>query len=256
MSLTCFSCKVVFSVPELHQEHYKSDWHRYNLKRRLAELPSVTKEEFEKRAESSKEIQGNDARLSLRCEVCNKHFSTENAKNNHLKSKKHLDSLSEFVKDSDKKASRDVTRSDDKKTNKAGAVANDMDVDDDDGDWESCDDSDDDENVITEEEESIEKLFKDADYEVKLPSGAVLGHRSLAVYYRQNLKPVNSDTQQKVKKVLQQYKSLGYTGTSGPLALKVARDISYAQNMRQRYKLKLSMKMNKFQPHFRLQVMF
>ncbi|CAL1269024.1 unnamed protein product [Larinioides sclopetarius] len=400
MSLTCLSCKVVFSVPELHQEHYKSDWHRYNLKRRLAELPSITKEEFDKRAESSKEIQGNDARLSWRCEMCNKHFSTENAKNNHLKSKKHLDSLSEFSKD--KKTSREVARSDDKKmdkadasddkkTYKADAIANDMDVDDDDGEWESCDDSDDDENVITEgtltvetndclfcnhqsqstednvthmkeahsffipekeklvhldkfigflavkihfgiclwcngrgkqfktveslkkhmidkghckilfegkakiaykrfyqdgeidveefeeveefdetdeydemeeyegsdeEEESIEKLLKDADYEVKLPSGAVLGHRSLAVYYKQNLKPVNSDTQQKVKKVLQQYKSLGYTGTSGPLALKVARDISYAQNMKQRYNLKLSMKMNKFQPHFRPQVTF
>ncbi|KAF8786994.1 Cytoplasmic 60S subunit biogenesis factor like protein [Argiope bruennichi] len=162
MSLTCLSCNVVFSVPELHQEHYKSDWHRYNLKRRLAELPSITKEEFEKRAESTKEIQGNDKRLSLRCDVCNKHFSTENAKNNHLKSKKHLDSLSEFAKDKDKKSSKEVriddkkaskvgACSDDKKIDKPKAVENDMDIDDDDdGEWESCDDSDDDEKVITE----------------------------------------------------------------------------------------------------------
>ena len=31
---------------ELQRAHYKTDWHRYNLKRKVAELPPVTAEDF------------------------------------------------------------------------------------------------------------------------------------------------------------------------------------------------------------------
>jgi hypothetical protein len=33
--MTCVACRVVFAKPDLHREHYKSDWHRYNLKRKV-----------------------------------------------------------------------------------------------------------------------------------------------------------------------------------------------------------------------------
>ena len=33
----------------LQKEHYKSDWHRYNLKRKVADLPPVTAENFQER---------------------------------------------------------------------------------------------------------------------------------------------------------------------------------------------------------------
>ncbi|VDN35973.1 unnamed protein product, partial [Cylicostephanus goldi] len=30
---TCVACHLVFKTPELQREHYRTDWHRYNLKR-------------------------------------------------------------------------------------------------------------------------------------------------------------------------------------------------------------------------------
>jgi hypothetical protein len=34
---------------ELQKAHYKTDWHRYNLKRKVANLPPVTAENFQER---------------------------------------------------------------------------------------------------------------------------------------------------------------------------------------------------------------
>jgi len=36
---TCNSCSVAFRNGEAQRTHMRSDWHRYNLKRRMAELP-------------------------------------------------------------------------------------------------------------------------------------------------------------------------------------------------------------------------
>ena len=46
---TCISCRVAFAEAELQRAHYKTDWHRYNLKRKVAELPPVTAENFTER---------------------------------------------------------------------------------------------------------------------------------------------------------------------------------------------------------------
>lgn len=385
MSLTCLSCKLLFSVPELHQEHYKTDWHRYNLKRRLADLPPLTKEDFERRAAAFKEdVEGKDKKVSSSCEYCNKHFSTKNAMSSHLQSKKHKllaanakpkkpvpvktpkPSTDEAPKPSTAGAPKPSTA----EAPKPSAAEDEEEWSDegDDGDWESCDDSDDDVDVqrvvvdtndclfcdhqsdttegnvshmteahsffipdieyladldgligslagkihlghiclwcngkgrgfksvksvkqhmldkghckmlhegealfdyadfydyssidVTKEIGDvgvIDDLLEDTDFELVLPSGATIGHRSLAVYYKQNLKPVSSDTQQKVRKVLQHYRALGYLGTTGAAAVKKARDISYVKRIKDRYNLKLGLKQNKFQPHFRNQIGF
>jgi len=36
----------------LHRNHFKGDWHRYNLKRKVANLPCVTADEFQTRKAS------------------------------------------------------------------------------------------------------------------------------------------------------------------------------------------------------------
>ncbi|VDD89450.1 unnamed protein product [Enterobius vermicularis] len=69
--LTCLSCRVVFANSLIQREHYKSDWHRYNLQR---------KSEQEKDAGSKF------------CELCNKQFQSKNAFENHTNSKKHRES--------------------------------------------------------------------------------------------------------------------------------------------------------------------
>ncbi|XP_043079883.1 zinc finger protein 622 [Puntigrus tetrazona] len=93
MSYTCISCRVQFSDGEVQRAHYKTDWHRYNLKRKVADMPPVTAENFQERvlaqrvaAEQESQSGGHG---SAYCATCNKKFSTENAYNNHIQSNKH-----------------------------------------------------------------------------------------------------------------------------------------------------------------------
>ena len=46
---TCITCRVAFADADLQRGHYKTDWHRYNLKRKVAEMPPVTAENFQER---------------------------------------------------------------------------------------------------------------------------------------------------------------------------------------------------------------
>ncbi|KAF9584318.1 hypothetical protein BGW38_006892, partial [Lunasporangiospora selenospora] len=43
---TCLACHVAFQTADIQREHYRSDWHRYNLKRKLVELPPVSADVF------------------------------------------------------------------------------------------------------------------------------------------------------------------------------------------------------------------
>lgn len=47
---TCVTCHVGFKAHEQQCDHYKSDWHRYNLKRKVADMPPVTYLDFSERA--------------------------------------------------------------------------------------------------------------------------------------------------------------------------------------------------------------
>lgn len=99
-SFTCLNCSVRFPNAEAQREHYKTDWHRYNLKRKLAELPPVAIEEFERRILQQK---SDDAAAledqSLYCKACKKLFKSRNAHDNHLDSKKHKESLKVYLKE-------------------------------------------------------------------------------------------------------------------------------------------------------------
>lgn len=87
---TCITCQVMFKTPELQREHYKLDWHRYNLKRKVAGISPVTLEVFELRAKEHNESTQNANRdESQYCKYCSKLFNTKNAFNNHLNSKRH-----------------------------------------------------------------------------------------------------------------------------------------------------------------------
>ena len=100
---TCITCQVRFPDAESHRAHFKGDWHRYNLKRKVAGLPIVSAEEFEKR----KAVHENEAKIAEKsseknanyyCVACGKSFKTLKAYNNHLKSKKHLEMVLKFEK--------------------------------------------------------------------------------------------------------------------------------------------------------------
>lgn len=87
---TCITCRVAFRDLEVQRQHYKSDWHRYNLKRKVAELPPVTVEEFQKRVIAQRNKDDKERKEDLmNCKVCRKTFNTKNQYENHLLSKKH-----------------------------------------------------------------------------------------------------------------------------------------------------------------------
>jgi len=83
-----------FSDKDSLAEHYKSDFHKYNLKRKVAGLPPVTKEWFDSRKEllSSTATVGPVQKFWYD-PLTKKKFSTENTYLAHVNSKKYKDLL-------------------------------------------------------------------------------------------------------------------------------------------------------------------
>ena len=93
-NFTCLTCHVLFEDADNQREHYKTDWHRYNLKRKIVELQPVTKEVFKQKVDfqtQKKDEKVSGGKISTSCQICNKKFSSEKAFENHVKSKKHRD---------------------------------------------------------------------------------------------------------------------------------------------------------------------
>ncbi|KAJ3557906.1 hypothetical protein NP233_g11624 [Leucocoprinus birnbaumii] len=80
----------VYPLTILTGDHYKSDHHRYNMKRRVAGLPPVSLAVFNQKVLDRKEETAimSSPRGSV-CEACNKTYTTENSYRSHLQSKKH-----------------------------------------------------------------------------------------------------------------------------------------------------------------------
>lgn len=100
-SFTCISCSVLFQNGDLQRDHYRTDWHRYNLKRKLVELPPITEDDFKLKIEfqtKQKEEKVNAGKSTTVCKICNKSFSSAKAYDNHIKSNKHKQEESKLLK--------------------------------------------------------------------------------------------------------------------------------------------------------------
>jgi len=89
---TCNTCQVAFRSSDLQRTHMTSDWHRYNLKRRVASLPPLASEVFAEKVLANKaSAAATAARASFekRCEACEKVYYSENSYANHVHSQKH-----------------------------------------------------------------------------------------------------------------------------------------------------------------------
>nr|GAT57697.1 zinc finger protein 622-like protein [Mycena chlorophos] len=87
---TCLSCSIAFHVAEDQRAHYRSDHHRYNMKRRVASLPPVSLEVFNQKVLDRRlETSIMSSPKGSHCDVCNKTYTTENAYRSHIQSKKH-----------------------------------------------------------------------------------------------------------------------------------------------------------------------
>ena len=89
---TCNTCQVAFRSSELQRAHMQTDWHRYNLKRRVASLPPLSSEIFTEKVLANKATAAATAAkasFEKSCTICQKTYFSENAYNNHLNSSKH-----------------------------------------------------------------------------------------------------------------------------------------------------------------------
>ncbi len=87
---TCITCRVAFKDADIQRAHYKTDWHRYNLKRKVAELPPVAADAFQAKVLAQREADSAVGESKHRvCEDCRKHFTSLNSYESHLRSRKH-----------------------------------------------------------------------------------------------------------------------------------------------------------------------
>ncbi|AEE85908.1 Cytoplasmic 60S subunit biogenesis factor REI1 1 [Arabidopsis thaliana] len=90
--LTCNACNMEFKDEEERNLHYKSDWHRYNLKRKVAGVPGVTEALFEARqsALAQEKNKSNEAPMLYTCAICAKGYRSSKAHEQHLQSRSHV----------------------------------------------------------------------------------------------------------------------------------------------------------------------
>ncbi|XP_016439792.1 cytoplasmic 60S subunit biogenesis factor REI1 homolog 2 [Nicotiana tabacum] len=94
--LACNACNKEFFDENEQKLHYKSEWHRYNLKRKVARVPGLTEALFVARQSAlAEELAEENRRLSetpvlYSCGNCGKEYRSCTAHAQHLQSKSHL----------------------------------------------------------------------------------------------------------------------------------------------------------------------
>ncbi|KAK6915357.1 Zinc finger, double-stranded RNA binding [Dillenia turbinata] len=90
--LTCNACNREFKDDSEQKLHYKSEWHRYNLKRKVAGVPGVTEALFmAKQAALAEEKKKSNAEPMLySCSLCDKGYRSSKAHDQHLNSRSHI----------------------------------------------------------------------------------------------------------------------------------------------------------------------
>lgn len=96
-AFTCASCQRVFSDYEAQRQHYQSDWHRFNLKRKIRDLPPVLEETFlsllNQKCKAASEAAEKEKPTTLYCIPCKKSFSSIKSATSHTQSRRHLDTI-------------------------------------------------------------------------------------------------------------------------------------------------------------------
>ncbi|CAK9298298.1 unnamed protein product [Gordionus sp. m RMFG-2023] len=93
-NLSCLTCRIIFKEADDQRLHYKLEWHRYNLKRKMIDLPPVDLETFCNKLIKQEDINPHQ----FYCKLCNKLFYSENSYDAHKKSKKHMNASNSLTK--------------------------------------------------------------------------------------------------------------------------------------------------------------
>ena len=109
-NMMCNHCLYVSKTYEEMKEHYKSEFHRYNLNRVTMNLAPLSFEDYKRKKEffmkKMEEKKKNEENLKLQqsnlyCDICNKKFNSRKKLDEHLISKTHLKNKNK--KEEDKK---------------------------------------------------------------------------------------------------------------------------------------------------------
>ncbi|KAK4797457.1 hypothetical protein SAY86_029783 [Trapa natans] len=103
--LTCNACNKEFADDSEQKLHYKSEWHRYNLKRKVAGVPGVTEGLFLARQatlaqENSKSC---ETPMLYSCAICNKGYRSNKALDQHLNSRNHVARVAQRIGDQEER---------------------------------------------------------------------------------------------------------------------------------------------------------
>jgi len=96
--LRCVTCRINLTDDASKYQHYRCDWHKYNLKRKVAGRPPISLSLFE---ENLAKVRRNQAMVEQRklviykCNICRKTFKSEGSCETHLNTKKHKQKLNE-----------------------------------------------------------------------------------------------------------------------------------------------------------------
>ncbi|XP_019447511.1 PREDICTED: cytoplasmic 60S subunit biogenesis factor REI1 homolog 2-like isoform X1 [Lupinus angustifolius] len=103
--LRCNACNKELNDEFEQKEHYKSEWHRYNLKRKVAGVPGVTEALYLARqsAIAQEKDKSSETPMLYSCGLCGKGYKSSKAHAEHLKSRGHMLRASE-ESNSDEKA--------------------------------------------------------------------------------------------------------------------------------------------------------
>ncbi|KAK6911342.1 ZN622/Rei1/Reh1, zinc finger C2H2-type [Dillenia turbinata] len=90
--LTCNACNREFKDDSEQKLHYKSEWHRYNLKRKVAGVPGVTEALFmaKQAALAEEKKKSNEEPILYGCSLCGKGYRSSKAHAQHLNSRSHI----------------------------------------------------------------------------------------------------------------------------------------------------------------------
>ncbi|XP_044746266.1 zinc finger protein 622 [Coccinella septempunctata] len=115
-------------------------------------------------------------------------------------------------------------------------------------------------NNIDKDDEISVDILDDSEFQLVLPSGVKVGHRSLLKYYKQNTARssalVPSKNTRKLHKVLATYRALGWSQRDQEEAAREARDLHFLKRVRSKWYAKLGVKNNKLQKCSRQQFQY
>ncbi|CAB3401539.1 unnamed protein product [Caenorhabditis bovis] len=150
---TCVTCRVVFENADLQRDHYKTEWHRYNLKRQAADLPAIDFALFnEKSSAFNAPKPSAPVKIEpLYCKACKKQIKTENAMNDHLASKKHKET-EKLLASAEKKGPKQPRKKPENLPKKAQPAEEENDDTDSSSGWETDDGEDDEIEELNEDE--------------------------------------------------------------------------------------------------------